>query len=278
MNVTAPRAPMDGFFEHHSATHGVLRPRGPRHAGDDVRADRVPQGRLPDRPQGHHPPLRAGRGAALLLDVRVVRRRSREVGGAHHRPVPHPQPQRLPLPALARHAQRGRPLRDRLQGRRRSTRGACTPRTRSTSSAGAATTCRTGSRSRTCGRWWPTARTCRRPPTRSSSCPAATSACSPCARSRRRACGCPSSTRTSTTWRRSATTSATSSARAGVAGPGMVTLHPVGLPHGPKPKALRGVHGRRQSAGSTTRSRSWPTSPIPPGSRSGRSGSAAPTT
>ena len=56
------------------------------------------------------------------------------------------------LPALARHPQRGGPLRDRLQGRRASTRVACTRRIPSTSSAGAATICHTASPSRTCAR------------------------------------------------------------------------------------------------------------------------------
>ena len=47
-------------------------------------------------------------------------------------------------------------------------------------------------------------------------------------------------------------------------GSGMVTLHPVGLPHGPKPAALQafmdGANARRARRGR----RSWPTSPIPP--------------
>ena len=64
----------------------------------------------------------------------------------------------------------------------------------------------------------------------------------------------------------------------GVVGAGMVTLHPVGLPHGPKPRRSAGVHGRRQRAASTTRSRIMADFANPPRSRSGRSGSAVPTT
>ena len=60
MNVTAPRAPMDYFFEHHSASMVFFVHEGRGHAGDDVRADRVPPGRLPHHPQGRHAPIRAG--------------------------------------------------------------------------------------------------------------------------------------------------------------------------------------------------------------------------
>ena len=61
MNVTAP-AGVDGLLLRAPLGHArLLRASGRRHARDHVRAHRVQEGRLPDRAQGHHAPLRASR-------------------------------------------------------------------------------------------------------------------------------------------------------------------------------------------------------------------------
>ena len=131
---------------------GVLRPPGGRRARDALRPHRLRPRRLPGGAQGHPPPLRGRAGAAVLLGLRELRGRPREVGGGHHRAVHHPQPERLPLPAHARHPQRGRPLRDRVEGRRGLHASGASRRTPSTWWAGAGSTSRTASRSRTCAR------------------------------------------------------------------------------------------------------------------------------
>ena len=271
MNVTAPAGADGLLLRAPFGDDGLLRPRGARHARDDVRADRVPPGRLPDRPQGRHPSLRAGPGAAVLLDVRVVRRRSREVGVAHHRTLPHPQPQRLPLPALARHAQRGRTLRDRLQGRRglHAARAPHAPlrRHRLARRLSALQVRRRG-----------------RPPAGGRSLARAA------VRSHDLQAAGLLSLRVHRALGREGRHVAALLPQnldyletlgyhfgdffsgGGVVGRGMVTLHPVGLPHGPKPRALQafmdGANRRRAQRGRP----SWPTSPIPPRSRSGRWG------
>ena len=150
MNVTAPQASMDYFFEHHSATLRLLRASGRGHARDDVRAHRIPEGRLPDRPQGHHPSLRHRARAPVLLDVRELRGRSREGRVA-------PPPADSSRTARATTAFRARSTRATRRGASRSsprwracTRAACTPPIPSTRWAGGATISPTSSRWRTC--------------------------------------------------------------------------------------------------------------------------------
>ena len=150
---------------------GDLRPRGLRHARDDLRRPALPARRLRRRPARHDLPLRArGRAAAPRL----------RVAGPDRDPAPLPQrvraaararavlPPRHPPADRAAHAsasaassRRPGAGQGRLPGRTSST------TTRSTSSAGTATSTRGRSRSTTSSRS-PAASTCRRPRTRPS--------------------------------------------------------------------------------------------------------------
>ena len=214
MSVTAPAAPMDYFFEHHSATlvffvhqgGGALETLfGPIAYG---RGDFlvVPKG-IPHR-------FECRAGAAVLLGLRELRGRSREVGGGHHRAVHHPQPERLPLPAHARHAQRGGALRDRLQGGLGlHAAGAPDASLRRGGLARRLPPVPLRGRGRAAAHRGPLARAALGPH-RLQAARLLPLRVHGARRSRRKACGCPSSTGTSTTARPSATTGATSSAAA----------------------------------------------------------------
>ena len=85
MNVTAPRTPMDYFFEHHSATMVFFVHEG----GGTLETTFGPigygQGRLPHRPQGRHAPLRARRRAPSTTGCT---RASRAIPRSRSRPRP----------------------------------------------------------------------------------------------------------------------------------------------------------------------------------------------
>src|SRR5437870_3159843 len=87
-------------------------------AGAPARPHRVSSRGFPPRAEGADASLRAGPRAALLLGLRELHGRPGEGRGGHHGAILDAQPERLQVSALARDAQRGGPLRDRVQGER----------------------------------------------------------------------------------------------------------------------------------------------------------------
>src|SRR5712692_1734321 len=96
----------------------LLHPSGLGNAGDPPGPHRISSRGFPHRAEGADAPLRAGPRAALLLGLRELHGGPGKSRGRHHRPVPDAQPERLQVPPLARDAQRGGPLPDRVQGGR----------------------------------------------------------------------------------------------------------------------------------------------------------------
>ena len=86
MNVTAPAAPMDYFFEHHSATLVYFVHEGGGTLETHLRAHRVPQAATSSScPRASRTASSCARGAAVLLDVRVA---SRAIPRRRSRPPP----------------------------------------------------------------------------------------------------------------------------------------------------------------------------------------------
>ena len=217
MNVTAPAASMDYFFEHHSATLVFFVHEG----GGTLETTFGPidygKRRLPHRAQGHHAPLRArARGPSTTgCTSRFAGDPEKGESPTTGRFITHSQSDyRFPRTLDTRNEAGRFEIVSKVG--RRSTRGACTRPIPSTWWAGAATTCRTSFavedvRPLTADRSHvpPSGHTIFKLP-----------GCYLCVftvRSRRsgKACGCPSSTEPRLPARPSAITTAISSARAG---------------------------------------------------------------
>ena len=278
MNVTAPRVAMDHFFEHHSATMSLLHPRGRGIARDHVRADRsTSKGDFLILPKGALHRFVLAPGPAVLLDVRDLRggsARRRETASTG-RFITHSESD-YKFPRSLDDVQRGRTLRGHLEDRpeymRRvhpthpldvvGWRGDYLPYQ-----------LRGGGRAAARGRPLPCAAL---RPHRSSRSRAATSASSPCAR-----------------WSARHVAAVLSPnldyletlgyhlgdffSGGGAIQAGMVTLHPVGLPHGPQAggRSKTFMEGRRQRDQARGRDHGG-LRQTRPRSRSSRSGSAQP--
>ena len=132
MNVTAPRAPMDYFFEHHGATMVFFVHEGRGTLETTFGPIEYRKGDFLIVPKGVTHRFELGAGPHYYWMYESFAGDPEKSEAPDHRAVHHPQPQRLPLPALARHAQRERAASRSSPRSTRSTRAGCTPRTRST--------------------------------------------------------------------------------------------------------------------------------------------------